>query len=298
MSTDRVRQIFDVTDHMLGERAMWAELPDEAVSLALEEAVDTVMEAFASGPVPTACRAMEAVVADALRLWREWKDRVRDTGMVRIVPVTRFWRLLDTLAEERRKADPPPTIRLESVKLLHEQKVSARQIAMIYGFVDNLGRPEIWKVEEELAEPGKHTGPNSGWVNPVEKTKQEKEAKEQAALNRVTQLVNHKVNRESAPPPEALEDLVHQGVSVEQIVAMLGMTAQAVYAECDRQNLSRPKTIEEIRATAGPFSREPNEAEERIRAARHGEGKTATESEEKPTVSPEPVRRGPGRPKK
>ena len=57
---------------------------------------------------------------------------------------------------------------LESIDiLLNKQKVSIQQIARIYGFVTVDGSPEVHRVEEELLEPGKHTG--NDWLPPIER---------------------------------------------------------------------------------------------------------------------------------
>lgn len=114
---------------------------------------------------------------------------------------------------------------LESIDiLLNKQKVSIQQIALIYGFLAKDGTPEIHKVEEELLEPGKHTG--GDWLPPIEKKYRqdlEKRWSKRIPVDEFLEFGEQPKGRSRKQPidaPESLETLIQQRVTVEQILFM------------------------------------------------------------------------------
>jgi hypothetical protein len=113
---------------------------------------------------------------------------------------------------------------IESIDvLLHRQGVSLQQIALMYGFVTADGSREIHKVEEELAEPGKHTG--GDWLPPDERKYRDELAKrwsKRTPNHEFLEFGEEPKGRDRKRPeaPESLETLILQRVSVDQIADM------------------------------------------------------------------------------
>jgi hypothetical protein len=121
--------------------------------------------------------------------------------------------------------DPVEFRPLESIDiLLNKQRVSIQQIALIYGFLLKDGTPEIHKVEEELLEPGKHTG--GDWLPPVEKKYREELGKRWSKRIPCDDFLDYgeqpkgKGKKIRVEAPESLETLIQQRVSVAQILEM------------------------------------------------------------------------------
>lgn len=113
---------------------------------------------------------------------------------------------------------------IESIDvLLNKQRVPIQQIALMYGFMTKDGSHEIHKVEEELAEPGKHTG--NGWLPPDERKYRDGLAQRwgKRIPNRDFLEFGEEPkgrSRKQVEAPESLETLILQRVSVDQIVDM------------------------------------------------------------------------------
>ena len=250
---ERATHLLAVVDNVLTKRREWIESDSPYVTEDVETAVDELVEVFSGGMVPGNCRAIEEQVGQLGRFWRVWKDEVAATGLTTILPSNDFWKAIERVAELREAAKPRPKRRLETIQdLAVVQKVPAYQICDIYGWMDENGQPESWKIAEELATPGKHTGPESGWVDPGEKKRLEAEQKRAAIVARLAAKQAAKIERANRKAPESLEDLVGQGVPIYQIADILKTTEAAVLAECDRLGIGRPAELASVHASRAP----------------------------------------------
>ncbi|MFO0940095.1 MAG: hypothetical protein U0930_04945 [Pirellulales bacterium] len=140
---------------------------------------------------------------------------------------------------------------IESIRRLVEiERVPSPQICQMYGWIGEDGTYQIEKIDEELAEPGKHSTKDPNWVNPIHKQYFESIAKawenrvpnidllsedELQFLNRSTKKKRSKANTEA---PESLDELILQGVSTDQIVRMKpSVTAEQVETRRDELSL-------------------------------------------------------------
>ena len=250
---ERATHLLAVIDHVLARRRDWIESDAPYVTEDVETAVDELVEVFSGGTIPGSCRAIEGQVSQLGRYWRDWKDQVAATGLSTILPSNDFWKAIERVAELREAAKPRPKRRLETIQdLAVVQKVPAYQICDIYGWMDENGQPESWKIAEELAEPGKHTGPESGWVDPGEKKRLEGERKRAAIVARLAAKQDAKIARANLKAPESLEELVGTDVPLHQIADILKTTEAAVLAECDRLGLDRPASLSSVHASRAP----------------------------------------------
>lgn len=282
MST-RQSDLERIVDAVIVERDEWAQTPDEAINEALETAVDTMLDAFAEGSIPAECRQLAGIVERAGKPWYQWKDKVRDTGLVRAQPANEFWACLRELQAARDVVSEPHAVPLETVAELCEQKVGPHQICEIYGWKASDGSPQLWKVFEEKAEPGKHSTKCEGWENPVLKKQKAKIMRERDAKVKVDALIERKLTKAEAVAPETLEELVAQGVSAEQICEMKRLTLPQLFAECDKREIPRPALRTGVHGSAGVYDQAVSEEVERSMAGGRGVApKTADKAKAKP----------------
>lgn len=191
------------------------------------DALEAVLDSFAEGEIPASCRELAAAVE---RLAEEFEVYDNRHNVSVMYPHEAFWtarQAVATLFEQSKARELPP---LESIAQLDAQKVSHRQIAQIYGFVDQQGRVLPHLVQKELDSPGSVTktpGAIDGrtWRDPrivddepsAERHHSELLAKRQAVAE---------VDQQACP--ESARDLWEQGVSVNQAAKMLKQDASAV----------------------------------------------------------------------
>jgi hypothetical protein len=172
------------------------------------------------------------------------KEADEQGGLVRIIEGAQFpldiswWQPWLELLEERDRLYEGSRKVLESIKSLAEtQKVSPLQICRIYGWIDASGRPETWKVEEELAEPGKHT---AGHVCEGERARQYKIMKASQEREALKAKLLGRLQRMQARSPETLPELLRQGVSGRQICAILGVSPAELERQCGDLGMEAP----------------------------------------------------------
>lgn len=264
---DRMNSCQAAVTTAIDARQRWADGDEPYITEDLEAAVGDLLAVFHAGTIPEPFRAHAGCVAAMTPPWNDWQAEAIESGGA-VAPRDEFWRAFDGLVVLEEEAEAPPKRRLEPIKLLREQKVGDEQIARMYGFVSFRRGPsgeresvaETWKVQEELDQPGRHTGPETGWRPPLEAKLVERERAKKAAAERVRLRMAAKLERANNPPPESLAELVQQGVVAEQIADMLNSTVQAVWAECDRQGLPRPKARQPITAAVSSLMSKENQA--------------------------------------
>lgn len=202
----------------------WRNGPRKAISDRLIELFHELFEAVATADVadeikPTVLKidAFEDVLAE----WAEECDLSPEDADPRgpIKLWAAYREIAMALTEYRpRKAEP--------IETLITQKVSDRQIALIYGWKQPDGSPDTAKVLEEKAEPGKHYDPAT-WVHPSEaKAKAELDARWAQRSDRVDARVADKHTRPEAP--ETIEELIQQRVPSKQIAKMKRVDVEEV----------------------------------------------------------------------
>lgn len=228
----------------------WVKKPELTyITAGVDESMTDLMDGFSEGTIPGDCRQLAELVDAFGRRWREWQDEVdRQGGRATVPPSEECWKSWEAVVDCYQGVVEPPRPRLESIATLRSQKVPDRQICEIYGWIDGRGQAESWKIEEELAEPGKHTKDH---VDPITRRRLEAAEKERALTERVKALRKTKLARMTAECPESLSDLIRQGVSLQQIAAMLRITEDQVLARCDDEGLPRPPHGPSLNAIPG-----------------------------------------------
>jgi len=239
MTDDRSAYLLDVTDNFLETHRAWVESDTPYITEDFELRADEVVEVFGQGSVPGTLRKLtEIVTGDFAPGWEEWRERAGRTGDPNQMPKDRFWKAVEDMATEIRGAKAPPVATVESIDDLVAQKVSDRQICVIYGWIDpHTGAPDFAKLREERVQPGRHT---KNWVSPVEKQRQAAEAREKAIADEIAARRSRKIKTATQPSKESTEELLRQGLSASQISTMRKITVSAVMAEADRLNIPRP----------------------------------------------------------
>lgn len=256
----------------IAQHDKWAARSDLTyITAGVDEAMTDLIAGFEEGSIPGDCRELANLVAAFGQEWRAWQRMVDERGSAVIPPKESCWRAWEALVGSYQGVASPPPVQIESVATLRAQKVPDRQICEIYGWVNSHGTPETHKIDEELAEPGKHT---KGWVDPITQRRQEAAEKDKSLHERVRRMREAKVARMDSlgKCPESLPELVQQGVSLPQIAAMLRLSEENVLALCEAEGLPRPPAGPSVAAMRSDYEPEPDEAMARQFAAQEAEG--------------------------
>jgi hypothetical protein len=257
---ERKNELLAVVDNLFDEHKAWTESNVDYLTEEVEAAIDDTIAMFASGDIPQACRQLDHAVAALSNEWDAYRSAVRIDPAQPDVPPQSFWKAFEAVRNCHRAAAKPMPLRLESVKELTDQKVSDQQICKMYGFIDEFDRPELWRLSEERAEPGKHTGPGTGWVPPLERQRLEQEQRQQQIIAGIQSRSAAKVQRASAPAPEPWEDLFTQGLSAKQIAKMKRCTIQDVVDKAEELGFEPPSMdYTDVRTSRAPQEPEINE---------------------------------------
>ena len=217
----RQQYLIDVVVNLLTARLEWVESDEERVrdDSELYRAAEETIEVFADGAIPSALRKMAHVVAsDLAPAWKRFVDgRQVSNAPIDEVPGDHVWAAIDALTELRDDLRSTAMPQIETVEELRRQNVSDRQICVIYGWLDDSGAPELHKVREEIAEPGRHT---KDWVHPLQRKRDEAQENNRRIRERIARRQRSKVQNLTAPCPEPIEDLILQGLSAKQIAKM------------------------------------------------------------------------------
>ncbi len=239
----RSQQLLAVADALLQTHAEWAD-GDSPMTEDFATAVDDTIEVFANGDLPSDCRELAAIVAHMESAWEVYKAEAAAQDDPNYLPSQAFWSLLHKLRSARiHTREGERHFTLETIEDLIVQKVSPTQICRMYGFVDEQGREQLWKLEEERQKPGTHTDRAKGWLPPQERRHREKQAKAQEALLRVNKRMTARINQvanKAKPAPEPWDELILAGNSAEQIATLKRCTVEEVYAKADELGLDRP----------------------------------------------------------
>ena len=167
---DRRGHLLLVINNLLEVWQKWANNPDlKYVTVSFEEAVEGVILLFSEGTIPGDLRRLTQLVGEMEKQWSLWKARALSNPNRFQHPDTNFWATLENISQHLVDLKRPPPKRLEAVaKLRAMPGMTDHQICRIYGWYDANGNPELWKAEEEEADPGKHSYKLEGWLPPHE----------------------------------------------------------------------------------------------------------------------------------
>lgn len=238
----RQDHLFLVLDTFLADYRAWQEGPENTLSEKdpFWKTTEELIELFNDGDLPGRLRTAAATVEALGREWAEFLDRLDQYGDSKLLPNGKFWKLCDTLRAQREEAEPKRHFVLEPIHGptgLLAQKVPYKQICLIYGWMDDRGNPELWKLQEEIKEPDKWA---ANAVHPLEKRRLEKEARDAQIVADLRNRTERKIAIANEPARESVEDLARQGVYVTQIAKMHKIRPDQVLAELKEKGIEAP----------------------------------------------------------
>lgn len=190
--------------------------------------VDSLLQLWNRGDIPHSCRKLNDAV---VRFEQEVKKYDERQDYAKSAPMDSFWGAVEhlnkTLESTKQRVSLPP---LEPVKELrsYATPVSYQQICQMYGWKTANGQWDIGKAKEEELHPGKHTGPESGWVDPRLQEMQDSEEESDE---------EYYEPEDDAPAacPETLTELIDQfhGEPNPQIARMKGIGMDELRKACE-----------------------------------------------------------------
>jgi hypothetical protein len=214
---------------------------------------------------------LERLILEFSGQWRAFVSAQQQNMDVGMLPGDNLWSAWEALDAERFAAAMPDLKDIEPIEQLVSQKVSDRQICLIYGFFRADGSPDFRKLREEKNTPGKHTG--EGWVAPVNQKIVEQIRMAEIDRDSIRRRRAAKVAAANTPAPESIEMLVSEGVSAEQISKMKKISTGDVLRYCEEHNLPMP-AINYDATLKGPKPYDPDksDARQRIESAMENHG--------------------------
>lgn len=202
---------------------LWRGEPRKAISEAMTESWNALIDSVATPdaerdaqPIILAIDDFEAAMFD----WAEMSELApEDTNPGGSAELWNTWGAVIVSLEER------PRKRLEPIPQLVIEKVSERQIALMYGWKQADGSPDVIKVREEIAKPGTHFDAEK-WVHPEDARFYAEVAEKWA--KRSGRAADDVVASAPLVAPESLDDLIRQDVPSAQIARMKGISADDV----------------------------------------------------------------------
>jgi len=223
--------------NLLEEQEKWAHASDSVIDEGFAEAAAEIIEAFSTHEIPVGMEPLAAHVAGFARHWKAFRGRIQD-GDELALPTPETYVALNEIHQACAIANAGPPKVVESIKTLTDQKVPDAQICRIYEWIDPAGTIETWKLQEELATPGRHV--SEDFVHPREKARRMNLEGARRNLDDLQRRCYLKTDALTATAPEALEDLVKQGISGRQACRMLRITPQDLLTACDKAGLECP----------------------------------------------------------
>lgn len=204
------------------------------------ESIEYAIDVCDNGDVPAVCRDLVTAMG---RLRLEWEDYVSGAKVGAMTkdgprPSDSFWASVRGVINSRKGATRRTFNAPEPVFLLLEQKVSEKQIALIWS-VDGKGPftsafgPDVVKIREEAKEPGKHT---AEWVKEqTERLQSEVTKLVSRSLERTEEAEQDRpIRNRFVPDPATIEQLLREGQFPQVIAKVKGVTLAEVYAEAKR----------------------------------------------------------------
>lgn len=286
----RQQFLADLLTQFFAVRQAWVESDAKFITEALEQAADELVAGFSDGAIPGDFRKLERVISLEFEpAWQRFKDDAASTGDPHLLPGDAFWLAVAHVEKAREEAEPRQPQSIESIETLRRQGVSDRQICLIYDWVDGRGNPELWRLREEEAEPGKHT---KHWVSAAERRRQEQNSRQQQLRRQIAERQTRKVEQLTKPCQESIEELLAQGLSATQIAEMRRCNVDEVFEEADRLGVARPPlNYSPLGTGRGVHDADISEAQARIHdaTAKNGRGRRAAPPKPNKRSSPPAV---------
>ena len=282
MSSDPRQQFLaDLLTQFFAVRQAWVESDAKFITEDFERAADELVEGFLEGSIPGEFRKLERVISLELApAWQRFKEEA--PGDPHLLPGDAFWLAVAHVEKASEEAEPRQRQSIESIETLRRQGVSDRQICLIYDWVDGRGNPELWRLREEEAEPGKHT---KNWISAAERRRLEQESRQQQLRRQIAERQTRKVEQLTKPCQESIEELLVQGLSATQIAEMRRCSVDDVFHEADRLGVVRPPlNYSPLGTGRGVHDADISEAQARIHDA------TAKNGRGRRTAPPKPAR--------
>lgn len=224
--------------------SQWGQSTQDYIADYLESAVERFLAVIQEPGLPSECHGTLAIASRLHAAWVAWKEEAERTQILHNLPEPEFWAAIADLPTALVTLAYPPPPQLEPLASLVEQLKTSPggrgQICRMYGFFDEHGNPQPQWIDEELANPGSRTGPESGWEHPIQKRRKAQFADDLADMEEILEVVAGKCERLEKHCPESIEQLVAQGVYLPQICRMKRMTVEQVLALCEERNLPAP----------------------------------------------------------
>jgi hypothetical protein len=223
----------------------------------LEPEITWLMSEFQAGQVFDRS-SWETILAidEFLRNVIDWAQRAKDDWQNTDPGGEKY--IWDSFQAVARAAEENLPEKIETVaQLLSLPNMSAQQVARMYFWFDDLGNPDVTKVEEEKLNPGKHT---SNWVNPAKVARDRKV--EEAWVKRCEEfggwdtdvfLPNRKHDSEfgDEPAQESIEELLSlPGMTFEQCARMKHLTIDQVRDAAKEIALANPMIAQMVSVDA------------------------------------------------
>lgn len=210
----------------------WRGMAVKAVSEAVANSLEALFDKLETSDIATGAHPIVLAVDEFNDRYTEWAEMSElSPEMASPKGSPEMWA---AWGDVLRSLPERPVRRLESITQLDLEKVSDRQIAMIYGWRLVDGSADVNKVREERAEPGTHYKA-SEWVDPqYAKDDAEVAAKWAVRSMRVQSVA---MQAEAKMSPESLDDLIRQDVPSKQIARMLNIDVDTVRERARQLNI-------------------------------------------------------------
>ena len=237
-ASHREDELILAAQRMLDEHEAWENSDSQQIPESFLVAVDDCCTTWHAGDIPERCRSVLPTVERLTTHWREFETYASNREPI---PRREFWEAMGAIRNALTWA--PPAVQefyCESVQELLDQKVTPRQIALIYShegkgpfMVD--GQPQPALVQREARTPGSVLPVD--FVHPRTLAEQVARARYSNFLayraNALKESGHHQHGAEIAPHlarvgPETVEDLIGQGLNDHQISVTKSMPLDEV----------------------------------------------------------------------
>ncbi len=273
--SERTKQILFAVDTMLTTHDTWENDPTSPAqpTEALELAIENAISVGENGDIPSECRDLCLALSKLGFEWDEYRSGRRQTADFR--PLPHFWGAFRSVMNARELAEPVAMKRPEPVKNLRQQGVTYNQIAFhIWGyknegpFITPAKQPDIAKIEDEVANPGKHT---ADWIHPEQVIRQRDRQRE---LSRRLSQVSHRETKDERTPEKAtILQMLGENQYPDVIAKVKGVTVEEVL-KVAQENKITPNVRPNLASMRAP--QEPQLPAERLNVATFDEESETT----------------------
>lgn len=240
---DHFLSIVDSWERSDEPKVPWKGGNRKAINIPIQDAIIALAKFVDRQNFTTQCYELVLAIDEFVDASLDWAAAMhanpRDTDPI---GSPRMWHLL---GHARAMSEPRTWKRVEPVDELIRMKLTAAQICNIYGWFDEDGRPQEWKVNEEQKVPGSHFDPIA-WINPNQKRFYDQLAILWAGRANKTRVgspdellkpvaKSDHLDRSSwndpGPAPEPVEELLQlPGMTIAQVAEMKHLSMDEVHA--------------------------------------------------------------------